>query len=129
MKQKNGSLRDRLLSRLPEPGNLEAYREQTSAFLLKHKKALSSERWSARLLSVCAVGVFFVSNSMGAKLNADDIHMLWVIAAVLFLVAALGELRWFLYGTQVTLLKEVKQVQLQILELQASIQGSADSHN
>jgi hypothetical protein len=44
------------------------------------------------------------------------------MAGVLFFLSILNGLQQFIYRNQVKLLKEVKQVQLQVLELQASLQ-------
>src|SRR6266568_4680549 len=124
MEQRNDTLRDRLLAHLPQSENIAAYREETAALLAKHEKALSTEKWSARALSFGALCVLLVSDSIwGPKLDAAATHMLLVIAAVLFFVAALAELRMFIYGSQVAILKEVKQVQLQLVELQASLKA------
>ena len=40
MEKKNDSLRERLLAHLPQPENLEGYREDTASLLAKHEKAL-----------------------------------------------------------------------------------------
>ena len=44
MEQQNDTLRERLLSRLPQPENLAAYREETASLLAKHQRALSREK-------------------------------------------------------------------------------------
>ena len=44
MEQKSSSMRDKLLARLPQPENLEGYREETVALLAKHEKALFWEK-------------------------------------------------------------------------------------
>jgi hypothetical protein len=47
MDQKNNNLRERLLSRLPQPENIAAYREETASLLAKHEKALFWEKVTA----------------------------------------------------------------------------------
>jgi hypothetical protein len=50
--------------------------------------------------------------------KAEETQSVW---AFLFFVGAMFDLRYRIYQSKVDLLKEVKQVQLQILELQASL--------
>jgi p-aminobenzoyl-glutamate transporter AbgT len=130
MEQGNSSVRDRLLARLPQPGNLAAYREETESLLKQHEKALATELWTNRALSLCAVFLFLFVNSIwgpnahpawGLKLTQTTIITCDVMAGVLFFLVQLYELQRFIYGNQVKMLKEVKQVQLQVLELQDSL--------
>jgi hypothetical protein len=56
-------------------------------------------------------------------LKFDEIHhiLIYVAACTLLLFVGLDGLRIFIYRSQVNMLKEVKQLQLQVLELQASL--------
>jgi p-aminobenzoyl-glutamate transporter AbgT len=135
MEQRNSSVRDRLLGRLPQPENLKAYQEETESQLAKHEKAMATELWTNRVLSLCAVFLFLLANSIwgpnahpawGLKLTQTTIITCDVMAGVLFFLVQLYELQRFIYGNQVKLLKEVKQVQLQVLELQASLRKDGD---
>jgi hypothetical protein len=122
------SVRDRLLARLPQPENLAAYREETALLLEKHEKALLSERRTGYLLLIVAI-VFLESFLLAWKHGLDErlVQFLGFIAAMLFLSGAFDGVRQFVYRNQVNLLKEVKQVQLQILELKASLRKSNDT--
>src|ERR1035438_2908085 len=129
MEQGNSSVRDRLLGRLPQPENLAAYRKETESLLKQHEKALATEYWTNRVIALCAVALFLFANSIwgpnahpawGLKLTNTTIITCDVVAGVLFFLSVLNGLQQFIYRNQVTLLKEVKQVQLQVLELQAS---------
>ncbi|MGA2888799.1 MAG: hypothetical protein ABSE51_12170 [Terracidiphilus sp.] len=136
MENQNESMRDRLLAHLPQPENLAAYREETESLLAKHEKALATERWTNRLLSLCAIAVFLFVNGLwgpnagspwGLKFTKATVITCDVTAGILFFLAQLSELYRVIYRNQVNLLKEVKQVQLQVLELQASLRkGGAD---
>jgi hypothetical protein len=122
MEQRVDTLRERLLSRLPQPENLAAFREETASLLARHERALFWENWSTRLLALSFIGILLVSDSIwGPKLDPAGAVVLRVIAAVMFFLAGIYSLREFIYRNQVSLLKEIKQVQLQILELQASL--------
>jgi hypothetical protein len=135
MEQESSSMRDRLLARLPQPENLAAYREETASLLAKHEKALSTEHWTNMVLALCALAVYMMANSIwGLEHNStwllklDQTHTVVfdVVAGILFFLATVNRLQEFIYRNQVSILKEVKQVQLQVLELQASLRKSGD---
>jgi hypothetical protein len=134
MEQGNSSLRDRLLGRLPQPENIAAFREETASLLAKHEKALATDYWTNQVIALCAVALFLFANSIwgpdanstwGLKLTKTTTITCDVMAGVLFFLSVLNGLQQFIYRNQVKLLKEVKQVQLQVLELQASLQKGA----
>jgi hypothetical protein len=125
-----------LLARLPQPENLAAYREETESLLAKHEKALTTERWTNEVIALCAVGLFLFANSIwgpnahpawGLKLTQTTIITCDVMAGVLFFLTVFSNLQQFIYRNQIKILKEVKQVQLQLLELQASLRKGDDT--
>jgi hypothetical protein len=124
MEKQNDSMRERLLARLPQPENLAAYREQTASLLAKHEKALFWEKMPSTVCYVTAIAIWIVANLWGQKLGmtTTQISWLWAGAAIFYFVGAINDLRYRIYRSKVDTLKEVKQVQLQILEIQASIQ-------
>lgn len=123
MEQGNDNLRERLLGRLPQPGNLPAYREETAALLAKHSRALRWERISTNTIIVIAMALWFfrVPNPLW-HLDAGIIHGFEVASVLMFFFGVIISVRYEIYASQVATLKELKQVQLQILELQASLQ-------
>jgi hypothetical protein len=126
MEQQSSSLRERLLARLPQPENLAGYREETASLLAKHERALYWEKVMARTLTGMGVGFFIMARSTwGQKLYTNGTVVLDVIAVLLFF-AAINEFGYRVSRSKVDLLKEVKQVQLQILELQASLRKDGD---
>jgi hypothetical protein len=128
MVEKNDSMRDRLLARLPQPENLAEYRKETEVLLAKHERALFWEKAPSVMLSLMAVGLFAVTISpWGSKLGARQIQFFYADACIFFFAGAIMDLRYRIYRNRVDLLKDVKQVQLQILELQASIEKAAES--
>jgi hypothetical protein len=123
MEKQNESLRDILLARLPQPENLTAFREEVAAGLAKREKRLSWEKWLARALWIYVLGFGLVCFYRGEKwLVTPNGHKLEFASLILFIVGVMQLLKYFTLLSRVEILKEVKQVQLQVLELQASIQ-------
>jgi hypothetical protein len=123
MEQGNSSMRDRLLARLPQPENLEGYREKTESLLAKHEKAIFwGEKFPARVVMWLGVAVLFMAISpWGSKVSTNQSVTIYVMTGFLFFAGAINELGYRISRSKVDLLKEVKQVQLQVLELQASL--------
>jgi membrane protein insertase Oxa1/YidC/SpoIIIJ len=122
MTQQSNDLRERLLAALPQPENPVAYREETAALLAKHATALRWDKITANTLIWIAVALFWWSISTWAHLGALAVHNLQFGSAILFFAGAIYTVRYQIYASQIATLKEIKQVQLQILELQASLQ-------
>jgi hypothetical protein len=71
MGKENESVRDRLLARLPQPENLEAYRQETASLLARHEKALFWDRATGIVISWFAIALWVIINSTwGPKLDA-----------------------------------------------------------
>ena len=120
-------MREGLLARLPQPENLAAYREETASLLAKHEKALFWEKWSNTVLNLCAAGLFLFSFSTWvSKLGAAETNYIRFVAAFMWVVITIGGLAVFIHRYHVALLKEVKQVQLQVLEVQASLRKDGE---
>jgi len=120
MENQNESMRDRLLAHLPQPENLAAYREETESLLAKHEKALSTEKWTAYLLIVFVYTLTMLILNGWAERHGVA-AMFEAIASVMFLLVIYMGLETVIHKYQVDTLKEIKQVQLQVLELQASL--------
>lgn len=121
MEKQNESIRERLLAHLPQPENLAAYREETALLLAKREKALF---WERLVPIACYVIVAFmmVLWLLGLTPAPAMRQYFWPLVAFVYFLAAMQDLRYRFYQSKVDTLKEVKQVQLQILELQASLQ-------
>jgi type VI protein secretion system component VasF len=124
----NGSkgLRERLLARLPQAENVAGYREETLSLLAKHERALFWERVSGRTVVWLGIGLFMFANStwsrsLDSQIDSKVVIFFDVLAVVLFFTGALYLVSYQIDRSKVDLLKEVKQVQLQVLELQASL--------
>ncbi|HTW80748.1 MAG TPA: hypothetical protein VME23_14475 [Terracidiphilus sp.] len=124
MEKQNERLRESLLAHLPQPENLADYRRETEVLLAKHEKALFWEKFPSTMLALIAVGIFLVTLFPigSSKLGTREVQFLWADACIFFFAGAIIDLRYRIYRSKVDTLKEVKQVQLQILELQAAIE-------
>src|SRR5258707_13889344 len=118
MEKQNESMRERLLARLPQAENLAAYREETASLLAKHEKALFWEnRMPSIVCCVSAIAILIADRFWAQKID----QVVWFGVGVLIFAGALTDLRYRIDRSKVDTLKEVKQGQLQILELQASL--------
>jgi hypothetical protein len=127
MEKGNESMRERLLARLPQMENREIYREETAALMARYERALFWERVTATTIAWMGMGVFLFANSVWARprLDSHGTILLDALAVVLFFAGALMLLGYSISRSKVDVLKEVKQVQLQVLELQASLRKDA----
>ena len=121
MEKQNDSMRERLLARLPQPENLAAYREETASLLAKHKKALFWEKMASRA-SYVIVAIMVALWLWGKTPTAAMRQFFWPLTGFVYFIAVAADLRFRIYRSRVDTLKEVKQVQLQILEVQAFLQ-------
>jgi hypothetical protein len=122
MAQQSNELRERLLAALPQPENIAAYREETAALFAKHARAL---RWDYIALNAfySIAAILFIISVGGPNWHVDSVvrHSFQFGSAIMLLTGMIFEMRYRIYDSQVATLKEIKQVQLQILELQASM--------
>jgi hypothetical protein len=121
MEQESSSVRDRLLARLPQPENLAAYQEETATLLAKHEKALFWEKLMPIIFSGGALGVIVLTGSFVGP-PADGVKTAFLI---LFFLSMIYTVSYNVSRSKVDLLKEIKQLQLQVLELQAFLQKGA----
>jgi len=121
MEKGSDGLRERLLARLPQPENLAAYREETTTLLAKHARALRWAKYEGVLFSYVAFAFMWLWLQNHWHLSADVLLRVQLVSAVMFLCAGVASVRYKIYDSQIATLKEIKQVQLQVLELQASL--------
>lgn len=121
MAQQPNDLRERLLAALPQPENLVAYREETGALLAKHARALRWDKVAATTFAFLVLVIVSIWTWNPYHLNALALHRLEFLSGLTFLTAGIEGVRYIIYASQVATLKEIKQIQLQILELQAAL--------
>jgi hypothetical protein len=120
MAQQSNDLRERLLAALPQPENLPDFRERIAALQAKHATALRWHKISGYTLVLLAVVLFWWSLYPG-RYGTALVHSFQFGSALLYFVGAITLVGYKIYESQVATLKEIKQVQLQVLELQASL--------
>ena len=122
MEKQNENLRDRLLARLPQPENLAAYREETASILAKNDKKLFWVTWMARSTWVVALVYWAVFFYRGEDwLATPNVRIFLFVVLSLFFVGLFQIIKSFVLRSRVEILREVKQLQLQVLEIQASL--------
>ena len=133
MEQQNDTLRERLLSRLPQPEDPQAYAEQAASLLARHEKALFWEMWTARTFALLGAALYWFAISPLIPLReqnllgANEKIFLSIFAGLLFSIGLFFALGYQVNRSKVDLLKELKQVQLQVLELQAGLERSRNT--
>jgi hypothetical protein len=118
--ERNESISERLLSRLPQPANMAAYQDEVTSLLRENEKRLRRNKWT-----VARVWIFVVAISApflwmaGTHFNTAEGN--WFLGLVGFwvLFGAIEIAKYEENQSRVELLKELKQAQLQILELHA----------
>ena len=123
--ERSESMGELLLSRLPRPANLPAYQEEMRSLLEKNEKTLRQNKWTVRRVWIFVIAVSIPCLWMaGAHFNTPQGN--WFLGIVCFWVL-FGAIEIAKYGhnqARVELLKELKHVQLQVLEVQALLTKS-----
>lgn len=122
MEKQNDNMRERLLARLPQPENLAAYREKTASLLARHEKALFWEKIPSVVLMLIALFILLAGWFWAHKTGAAIDQFTWVWAGFFYFAGCVGSLSYQISRSKVDTLKEMKQIQLQILEVQGSLQ-------
>jgi len=122
MEPRDDRIGERLLSHLPQPENLAAYREEVASMLEKKEKAIRREKRVLIELWVFVTALSVIFLWLGGR-QMDTVKGPYFVSLACF---------WFLFGmvyfvahsinrSKVDILKEVKQVQVQVLELHAFV--------
>jgi hypothetical protein len=127
--KENDTLRERLLSHLPQPANVSAYREGIDQLLKKQEASLRTFTWTHYVLSACVLFLGYMALYL-SKHHAEAVPDFLVGAGVFFLLVLTEKPMLDARRLHIELLKEIKQVQVQLLELQLQINNKthASSH-
>jgi hypothetical protein len=128
MEQKSDNLRERLLARLPKPEKLAAYQREVAVEIAKNEKRLRLQKRIAAALWIFAVGFSLLLTLWRGEswMATPHGHMAEFSCLLLFIWGAVQLLGSAIDGSRIAILKEVKQLQLQVLELQASSLSQSD---
>ena len=118
MELNNNSLRDRLLSESPRLDDLANYRQQVSLLIETNGKRIRRERlWTTAFWIFCAVSavawLWFSADS--ARLPRGPF-----LACIFFIWGGVEIVKHYINSARVDILKEIKQIQVQVFELQAA---------
>jgi len=118
--ERNESISERLLSRLPQPANMAAYQDEVASLLAENERKLRRNKWTvARVWTfVVAVSAPFLWMA-GAHFNTAAGNWFLGLVGFWILFGAIEIAKYEQNQSRVELLKELKQAQLQILELHA----------
>jgi hypothetical protein len=128
MERRNEAIGELLLSRLPRPANLAAYQQEVTSLLADNEKRLRRNKWTVVRVWIFVVAVSGPFLWMAGR-HFDTPQGNWFLGLACFWVL-LGAVEVFKYVVQqgrVELLKEIKQIQLQVLELHASLDKGGSS--
>jgi hypothetical protein len=115
MENRDDSFRDRLLAHLPQPANLADYRQEVASMLEKNQKRIRRERLAVTAFWVfCAVSatIYLWFDPKSATTPKGPF-----LACFMFLWGMAELLKHYVNTCRIDLLKEIKQVQIQVLEL------------
>jgi hypothetical protein len=127
METNRESLRDRLLAQQhTDPNRMALYQREVQAMLEKNVRALRREKWGSTILWLAVVVsatayLLWVGAGQSPQVGIGCFLGFWLIAAAVEL------LKHFINRSRVELLKEIKGLEMQVLELKAllSSQGPA----
>lgn len=120
MEHRDEAIGERLLSRLPRPANLSTYQEEVAALLAENEKRLRRNKWT-----VVRVWIFVAIVSgpflwmAGRHFGTPQGNWFLGLACFWVLFGAVEVLKYVVQQGRLELLKEIKQTQLQVLELHA----------
>jgi hypothetical protein len=119
MELNHDSVRDRLLSDSPQPADLEQYRHLVSALLDSNEKRIRRER-----VLVTAFWVFCAVSAVAwLWFSADAAHFPRgpFLACIFFIWGGVEIVKHHINTAQLAVLKEVKQLQIEVFTLQSRV--------
>jgi hypothetical protein len=122
MERQDDSIRELLLSRLPRPEGIAAYEKEVKSLLEKNEKALHQKKWTVVRVWIF-VAVVSVPGLWMAGTHFGTPEGNWFLGGTFFwvLFGAIEVAKYAFEQGKVELLKEVKQLQLQVLEIHSRL--------
>ena len=118
MENRDEGIGEQLLSRLPRPANLAAYQEEVKSLLAENEEKLRKNKWTVRRVWIFVIALsipFLALAGENYGTPQGNWFMDWVLFWVLF--GAIEIAKYDHNQARVELLKELKQIQLQVVEL------------
>ncbi len=125
MTNDSDSIRERLLLQLPQLANAAAYKAAVAETLQKNQTRIRRERlWVTLFWVFCVVTtVIYLWFGPGAAQSPRGPFL----ACIFFIWGSSELVKHHINSSRIDVLKEIKQVQVQILELQGSISNGASN--
>ena len=124
MKPSN-DIRDRLLLHLPDPRDLNQYRSDVAATIAKNQKKMRLEKVLANSFWIfCAA---LATSYIWFRNDGSQFPRAPFLACIWLLVGGVELLKHHIRSARVELQKGIKQLQVQVLELQAALLKSDKS--
>lgn len=115
--KESDSLRDRMLSRLPDPENPAAYQTSVADALERGRKRIRRESILVKLFWIFCVVTTIAY--LWFTTESSQLPRAPFLACIFFLWGVMEIIKHYINSCRTDLLTEIKQLQLQILELQA----------
>jgi hypothetical protein len=120
--ESNELISELLLSRLPQPANLAAYQKEVALLLAENEKKLRRSKWTVVRVWIFVVVVSAPFLGMaGMHFNTAEGTWFLGLVGLWVLLGAIEIAKYEHKQGRVELLKELKLVQLQILQLHALV--------
>ncbi len=127
MESQHEGLREGLLAQSePDSERLSVYRKEMKAMLEKNEKTLRTQKWYASGMWVFVVlmtTAFLILGGM--QKNAPVGVLLGTFTCILLIGAAVELLKYFLNRTRFELIKEMKGLEVQLLEIKEKLRVGA----
>lgn len=131
MEPKPELLRERLLAQFePDAGKLASHRKEIQAMLAKQERTLRFQKWyaAANWIFVVALGTLFLT--LAGMLEMMPPGTLLGFLSCFFLIGGAVELlKYFMNSHRVELLKELKGLELQVLEIKEQLRHAKAIEN
>jgi hypothetical protein len=120
--ERNESISERLLSRLPRPANMADYQASVASLLAENERKLRRNK-----LTVVRVWLFIIMVSVpflwmaGTHFNTAEGNWFLGLAGFWVLLGAIEIAKYEHHQGRVEILRELKQIQFQILDLNAKL--------
>jgi hypothetical protein len=122
MNEKQRSFRERLLDEGgPAPGRLDGYRKEVNAMIERQQKVLQRQRWMTSSMWIFLVILSTIFLVVGGYRGGEDRLWFGILACFWFLFGAVFLLRYFLDRNRLEFLKEIKALEVKVLELTEKI--------
>lgn len=122
----SNSIRDRLLAQVAVPGTESTYRKEVAVMLEKQERRLRVEQTGASALWIFAVlmGTLFLLVG-GYRRDGSAVITMELLGLFLLIAAAVELLKYFISRSRVELLRAIKSLEVEVLELKSQIGRSS----